>query len=160
MMEEVDAGTSFVKELRAMGNKAPIYMLSSVGDSLNMATDFTQLGRGRRLPEADRPRGPAVGPEGQAQVAQQSDGSSDMTFRRRAGFSMSAPVSLPALWNLALMPGGSFGTGSAVADSLHLQPAGELGRALDCLDTSPTEAGILADGMSRRRPWLRQSDRP
>ena len=44
MMEEVDAGTSFVKELRAMGNKAPIYMLSSVGDSLNMATDFTQLG--------------------------------------------------------------------------------------------------------------------
>lgn len=44
MMEEVDAGTSFVKELRALGNKAPIYMLSSVGDSLNMATDFTQLG--------------------------------------------------------------------------------------------------------------------
>jgi adenylate cyclase len=44
MMEEVDAGTSFVKELRAMGNKAPIYMLSSVGDSLNMATDYSQLG--------------------------------------------------------------------------------------------------------------------
>jgi len=44
MMEEVDAGTSFVKELRAMGNKAPIYMLSSVGDSLNMATDYQQLG--------------------------------------------------------------------------------------------------------------------
>jgi phosphoserine phosphatase RsbU/P len=44
MMEEVDAGTSFVKELRAMGNKAPIYMLSSVGDSLNMATDFQQIG--------------------------------------------------------------------------------------------------------------------
>jgi len=44
MMEEVDAGTSFVKELRAMGNKAPIYMLSSVGDGLNMATDFRSLG--------------------------------------------------------------------------------------------------------------------
>jgi len=44
MMEEVDAGTSFVKELRAMGNKAPIYMLSSVGDSLNMATDYQQIG--------------------------------------------------------------------------------------------------------------------
>lgn len=44
MMEEVDAGTSFVKELRAMGNKAPIYMLSSVGDGLYMATDFQQLG--------------------------------------------------------------------------------------------------------------------
>ncbi|MDM8008315.1 MAG: response regulator [Phycisphaerae bacterium] len=44
MMEEVDAGTSFVKELRAMGNKAPIYMLSSVGDSLNMATDYQEIG--------------------------------------------------------------------------------------------------------------------
>lgn len=44
MMEEVDAGTSFVKELRAMGNKAPIYMLSSVGDGLNMATDYQEIG--------------------------------------------------------------------------------------------------------------------
>ena len=44
MMEEVDTGTGFVKELQLLGNKAPIYMLSSVGDSLNMATDFTQLG--------------------------------------------------------------------------------------------------------------------
>lgn len=44
MMEEVDAGTSFVKELRAMGNKAPIYMLSSVGDNLNMSTDYSELG--------------------------------------------------------------------------------------------------------------------
>ena len=44
MMEEVDAGTSFVKELRALGNRAPIYMLSSVGDSLDMTTDCTELG--------------------------------------------------------------------------------------------------------------------
>ncbi len=44
MMEEVDAGTNFVKELRALGNKAPIYMLSSVGDNLNMATDYSELG--------------------------------------------------------------------------------------------------------------------
>ena len=44
MMEEVDAGTAFVKELRALGNKAPIYMLSSVGDNLNMATDYAALG--------------------------------------------------------------------------------------------------------------------
>lgn len=44
MMEEVDAGTTFVKELRAMGNKAPIYMLSSVGDSLSTSTDYTALG--------------------------------------------------------------------------------------------------------------------
>lgn len=44
MMEEVDAGTTFVKELRGMGNKAPIYMLSSVGDSLSTSTDYTALG--------------------------------------------------------------------------------------------------------------------
>jgi DNA-binding response OmpR family regulator len=44
MMEEVDAGTSFVKELKAAGNTAPIYMLSSVGDSLNVSADYAELG--------------------------------------------------------------------------------------------------------------------
>jgi DNA-binding response OmpR family regulator len=44
MMEEVDAGTSLVKELRALGNTAPVYMLSSVGDNLTMSTDYTDLG--------------------------------------------------------------------------------------------------------------------
>jgi DNA-binding response OmpR family regulator len=44
MMEEVDAGTNFVKELRLLGNEAPVYMLSSVGDSLTMAADYEQLG--------------------------------------------------------------------------------------------------------------------
>jgi len=44
MMEEVDAGTSFVKELKALGNRAPIYMLSSVGDNLNLSTDYAELG--------------------------------------------------------------------------------------------------------------------
>lgn len=44
MMEEVDAGTSFVKELKALGNKAPIYMLSSVGDNLSISTDSSALG--------------------------------------------------------------------------------------------------------------------
>lgn len=44
MMEEVDAGTSFVKELKALGNTAPIYMLSSVGDSLNVSADYSELG--------------------------------------------------------------------------------------------------------------------
>lgn len=44
MMEEVDAGTTLVKELRALGNTAPIYMLSSVGDTLNLNTDFAALG--------------------------------------------------------------------------------------------------------------------
>jgi DNA-binding response OmpR family regulator len=44
MMEEIDAGTNFVKEVRALGNTAPIYVLSSVGDNLNITTDFSSLG--------------------------------------------------------------------------------------------------------------------
>lgn len=44
MMEEVDAGLNFVKEIRLLGNKAPIYMLSSVGDSLSQNTDYSELG--------------------------------------------------------------------------------------------------------------------
>lgn len=44
MMEEVDAGTGLVKELRALGNQAPIYMLSSVGDNLNLNMDYAELG--------------------------------------------------------------------------------------------------------------------
>lgn len=44
MMEEVDAGTGFVKELLLLGNTAPIYLLSSVGDNLSMTMDYTSLG--------------------------------------------------------------------------------------------------------------------
>ncbi|MFH1748710.1 MAG: response regulator [Planctomycetota bacterium] len=44
MMEEVDAGTAFVKELKALANTAPIYMLSSVGDNLNLSADVSELG--------------------------------------------------------------------------------------------------------------------
>jgi len=44
MMEEVDAGTSLVKDLKAAGNTKPVYMLSSVGDGLHMATDTSSLG--------------------------------------------------------------------------------------------------------------------
>jgi DNA-binding response OmpR family regulator len=44
MMEEVDAGTSFVRELQALGNAAPIYMLSSVGDNLHANADYSALG--------------------------------------------------------------------------------------------------------------------
>ncbi|UCF36964.1 MAG: response regulator [Acidobacteriota bacterium] len=44
MMEEIDAGTSFVRELKAMGNTAPVYMLSSTGDSLTTTTDYSALG--------------------------------------------------------------------------------------------------------------------
>jgi DNA-binding response OmpR family regulator len=44
MMEEVDAGTGFVKEIQLLGNKAPVFMLSSVGDNLSMTTDYSLLG--------------------------------------------------------------------------------------------------------------------
>jgi len=44
MMEEIDAGTRFVTDLRAIGGEVPIYMLSSVGDNLQMSTDYTALG--------------------------------------------------------------------------------------------------------------------
>ena len=44
MMEEVDAGTLFARDLKLLGNTAPIFMLSSVGDNLSMTTDYTALG--------------------------------------------------------------------------------------------------------------------
>jgi CheY-like chemotaxis protein len=44
MMEEIDAGTAFVKEVRALNNTAPIYVLSSVGDNLSTMTDLSALG--------------------------------------------------------------------------------------------------------------------
>jgi len=44
MMEEVDAGTNFVKEVKALGGTTPMYMLSSIGDSLTLAADYSSLG--------------------------------------------------------------------------------------------------------------------
>lgn len=44
MMEEVDAGTNFAKEMKLLGNTAPVFMLSSVGDSLDDNTDYKALG--------------------------------------------------------------------------------------------------------------------
>jgi CheY-like chemotaxis protein len=44
MMEEVDSGASLAKELKALGNKVPVYMLSSVGDGLSVSTDSVALG--------------------------------------------------------------------------------------------------------------------
>ncbi len=44
MMEEVDSGTGMIKELRLLGNRAPIYLLSSAGDQLNMVTSYADLG--------------------------------------------------------------------------------------------------------------------
>ncbi len=44
MMEVVDAGRNFAKELKLLNNTAPVYMLSSVGDSLTMNVNYKDLG--------------------------------------------------------------------------------------------------------------------
>jgi CheY-like chemotaxis protein len=44
MMEEVDSGAALVKELRLLDNRAPIYMLSSVGEGMNLSADHSSLG--------------------------------------------------------------------------------------------------------------------
>lgn len=44
MMEEVDAGTGFARELQILQNRAPVFMLSSIGDNLNITTDYNSLG--------------------------------------------------------------------------------------------------------------------
>jgi len=44
MMEEIDSGTNFVKELRLRGRKPPIFMLSSVGDAFSGITSYSDLG--------------------------------------------------------------------------------------------------------------------
>lgn len=44
MMEEIDAGTNFAKEMRVLGNQAPIFMYSSVGDTMNLSADYAEIG--------------------------------------------------------------------------------------------------------------------
>ena len=44
MMEEVDAGTNFVKDVTLLGNTAPVFLLSSVGDNLSATVDYAWLG--------------------------------------------------------------------------------------------------------------------
>jgi len=43
MMESIDAGKNFARELKVLGNTAPVYLLSSVGDELRNNFDFTEL---------------------------------------------------------------------------------------------------------------------
>jgi sigma-B regulation protein RsbU (phosphoserine phosphatase) len=43
MMEEVDAGVNFVKELKLLGANTPVFLLSSMGDSLSEETDYSYL---------------------------------------------------------------------------------------------------------------------
>lgn len=44
MMEEIDAGSGMLKDLKAMGNTAPVYLLSSMGEHMSMSTDTHALG--------------------------------------------------------------------------------------------------------------------
>ncbi len=44
MMEEIDAGVHFLKEVKASGAAVPVYLMSSVGDTLTMTTNATELG--------------------------------------------------------------------------------------------------------------------
>jgi len=56
MMEEVDAGTAFVKDIRALGDPPPVMMLSSVGDNLSLSADYSELGLGGVLQKPIDPR--------------------------------------------------------------------------------------------------------
>ena len=44
MMEEVDAGIDLVKNLKDAGNTAPVFMISSVGEELNLNIDYNDAG--------------------------------------------------------------------------------------------------------------------
>ena len=44
MMEEVDSGEHFIKELKAQQAGVPVYLSSSVGDQFHMSTDYRALG--------------------------------------------------------------------------------------------------------------------
>jgi DNA-binding response OmpR family regulator len=44
MMEEIDSGTGLVTQLKALGNAAPVFMLSSVGDDLSAEASYSDLG--------------------------------------------------------------------------------------------------------------------
>lgn len=44
MMEEVDAGVTLTREIRATGSRAPIFLLSSMGDALAYERATEELG--------------------------------------------------------------------------------------------------------------------
>ena len=56
MMEEVDSGVNLVKELKALGEPPPIYMMSAVGDELYSTIDFSSLGLNGVLQKPVQPR--------------------------------------------------------------------------------------------------------
>jgi DNA-binding response OmpR family regulator len=44
MMEEIDSGTNFVRDLKLLGNTAPIFLLSAAGDEMTDNVDYSELG--------------------------------------------------------------------------------------------------------------------
>lgn len=44
MMEEIDSGVHFMREVRSTDPGTPVYLMSSVGDSLTMTTNAAELG--------------------------------------------------------------------------------------------------------------------
>jgi len=44
MMEEIDSGRNFVKEVRNDNKGIPIFLFSSVGDQLSQTTNYMELG--------------------------------------------------------------------------------------------------------------------
>jgi len=44
MMESIDAGADFVRELRLLGNTAPVFLLSGAGDGMTDNVDYTEYG--------------------------------------------------------------------------------------------------------------------
>jgi DNA-binding response OmpR family regulator len=44
MMEEIDSGANFVKELKLRGNTAPVFLLSAAGDEMTDQIDYSELG--------------------------------------------------------------------------------------------------------------------
>lgn len=44
MMEEIDSGVNFVKEIRFLGGEIPVYLLSSAGDQLHASVNYAELG--------------------------------------------------------------------------------------------------------------------
>lgn len=44
MMEEVDSGANFAREMKLLNNQAPVLLLSSVGDSMATNADYNDIG--------------------------------------------------------------------------------------------------------------------